>query len=291
VTLGGDPTAPAWVAAACDGAVAAARRARWGFRHETWLVDLVDGLRVVVQRRADGSDPLAAHARAKRGRVRGTAIDVPEPVSVQRIGDRTVVVFPFVEGVVAAELLTTDEGAVTAGRACGEVAARLAAIDPTGLRLPGTWASGRALLAAVPEWVAALEPGSAGGARERSARTAQRAAREIDAAGPCFAHGDLAPVNVLVRDGRPAAVLDLDRARPAHPRYDAAWFGWVVGFHHPGVAGAAWSAFARASGLGERPVDDVAWLWPLLLLERAAGAQDDAERMLWSDRLSATLAG
>jgi aminoglycoside phosphotransferase (APT) family kinase protein len=287
---GGDSTAPTWVAAACDGALTAARRARWGFRHETWLVDLVDGRRVVIQQRADGSDPLAADARAVRGRVRATGIDVPEPVSVQRIDGAVVAVLPFIEGVVAAAQLATDEGASSAGRACGEVATRLATVDPAGLRLSGTWDSGPALLAAVTGWAAGLDPAPAGDARRRLSRVTERAAREIDAAGPCFAHGDLAPVNVLVADGRPAAVLDLDRARRAHPRYDAAWFAWVITFHHPGTATAAWRAFALA-GPADEPVRAVSWLWPLLLLERVAEAVDDAERERWSQRLARTLAG
>jgi aminoglycoside phosphotransferase (APT) family kinase protein len=70
----------------------------------------------------------------------------------------------------------------------------------------------------------------------------RRAALEVETVLPRFAHGDLAPVNLLVRDGRVAAVLDLDRARLAHPLHDAAWFAWVVSFHHRDVAGAAWSA-------------------------------------------------
>ncbi len=284
---GDDLTGPAWVAGACDARVAAARRARWGFRHETWLADLEDGRRVVVQRRADGSNPEAPDARAVRDRVRAAGIAVPEPVAVHRIGAAVVAVLPFVEGVIAAEMLATDEGAAPAGRACGEMAAGLAAVDPAGLRLPGAWASARALMAAVAEWIAGLEPAPADGTVGRIEHAARRAAREIETSGCRFVHGDLAPVNVLVLDGRPAAALDLDRARRAHPRYDAAWFAWVVSFHHPGTATAAWRAFALASGLGDQPLGAVAWLWPLLLLERAAEALDAAERARWSERLAA----
>ena len=291
MTSDGNATAPAWIAAACDGALTGARRAPWGFRHETWLADLFDGRRVAVQRRADGSDPLAADARAVRGRVRRTGIDVPEPVSVHRIDDRTVVVLPFLDGEVAAALLGTPRGAAVAGRSCGEVAARLAAVDPAGLRLPDTWASGAALRAEAHRWASDPRVPLPDATRERVARAAERAGREVDATGPRLCHGDLAPVNVLVDAGRPAALLDLDRARLGHALYDAAWFAWVVGFHHPGVAGAAWSAFARASGAGEQPVEDVAWLWPLLLLERTAEARDGAERSLWSDRLARTFPG
>lgn len=239
----------------------ALRRARWGFRHRTWIADTGDGHRLVVQRRADGSDPTTPAAVAVRQRVRDAGLLVPEPLRCSPdAGGAATVILPFIVGTVAADLLETDGGAMVAGRACGEVAARLAAIDPAGLGLPGTWSSGSALQAAVRAWVAALDPGPVddtrariGGAIEHAVR---RAAREVDASGPRFAHGDLAPVNVLVRDGRVAAVLDLDRARPAHPSYDAAWFA-------------------------------LAWLWPPLLLERSAETLDDAERARWSERLAA----
>ena len=86
-----------------------------------------------------------------------------------------------------------------------------------------------------------------------------------------------------------AAVLDLDRARLAHPLYVAAWFAWVVSFHHRDVAGAAWSAYAQAAGLGATSPAVLAWLWPLQLLDRLAEAPDAAERTLWAGRLAAGL--
>jgi Ser/Thr protein kinase RdoA (MazF antagonist) len=66
---------------------------------------------------------------------------------------------------------------------------------------------------------------------------------------PGVVHGDLAPVNLLIRHGALAAVLDVEFARLAEPLLDAAWFDWIVTFHHPGQAGAARQAFASAAGL------------------------------------------
>ena len=106
----------------------------------------------------------------------------------------------------------------------------------------------------------------------------------LDADTPGLAHGDLAPVNVLVRDGELAAVLDLDRAQLAHPAYDAAWFSWVVSFHHPRVAGTACAAYTAAAGVPTGK-EALGWLWPLLLLERLAEATDTGERAMWADRL------
>jgi aminoglycoside phosphotransferase (APT) family kinase protein len=106
-------------------------------------------------------------------------------------------------------------------------------------------------------------------------------------APPRFAHGDLAPVNLLVQDGRVAAVLDLDGARLAHPLFDAAWLAWIISFHHGDVAEAAWGAYARAVGAGVRSPAALAWLWPLQLLERLAEARGEDERATWADRLVA----
>lgn len=267
-------------------------RARWGFRHLTWVADTGDGRRMVIQRRADGSDPMTEAARAVRARVRATGLRVPEPLRCTHSAGGTTVVLPHVEGDVAAELLAHADGASVAGRVCGEVAGRISTVDPSRLVLPATWASGAALRSAAAAWQAAIglavEPAAA-----RVSDALGRAARELDqgAAVPRFAHGDLAPVNVLVSDGRLVAVLDLDRTCLAHPAYDAAWFAWVVSFHHPDVAAVAWAAFADAAGLGEAPMDAVSWLWPLLLLERAAEAAAPGERERWFARLVATRPG
>jgi aminoglycoside phosphotransferase (APT) family kinase protein len=269
----------------------ALRRARWGFRHLTWIADTGGGRLLVIQRRADGSDPTNEAARAVRARVRETSVGVPEPLRCTRHAGGTTVVLPYVEGDVAADLLAREGGAAVAGRACGEVAARLGSIDPAGLGLTATWASGPALRAAAAEWQVAVGLGD--GAATKVADALDRAAGELDLGrvAPRFAHGDLAPVNVLVSDGRPVAVLDLDRACLAHPALDAAWFAWVVSFHHPEIAGEAWAAFAAAAGLGRTPLDAVSWLWPLLLLERAAEATSQAERDRWLARLAGAWSG
>jgi aminoglycoside phosphotransferase (APT) family kinase protein len=222
--------------------------------------------------------------------VRAAGIAVPEPTAVVHVDGAAVVVLPLLSGVVSAEHLATPDGAMIAGRACGAVGARLAGIDPAGLRLPATWAAGRTLRTAARAWAAGLGIGPSGAERARIDGAADRAARDIDAGAAALAHGDLAPVNVLVQGGVLGAVLDLDRARRAHPLYDAAWFAWVTHFHHPDVAGTAWGSFSRAIGRPGQPVGDVSWLWPLLLLERAAEAADDDEQGRWVERLARTLA-
>ena len=281
--------APGWIAAACGGPALEVRRVRWGFRHETWIVETIDGRSLVVQRRVDRSDPTEPRFRAVREAIRAAGPPVPEPARVALEGSDVVVVLPYVEGVVAAELLVADGDPELVGRLCGEVTARLGAVKHAGLPLTRTWASADLVRTAALGWIESLPEVGPAETRERLLVGIDRAALEVESVPPRLAHGDLAPVNVLVRDGRVAAVLDLDRARLALPLYDAAWFAWVVSFHHPEVAEAAWSAYSRAAGLAIRSAADVAWLWPLQLAERLSEARDASERIAWADRLAAAL--
>jgi hypothetical protein len=78
-------TPPGWVAAASGGSALTARPLRWGFRHETWVVETVDGRSLVVQRRVDRSDPTEPRLRAVRAAVRAAGPPgwpVPEPTRV-----------------------------------------------------------------------------------------------------------------------------------------------------------------------------------------------------------------
>lgn len=287
----GEP--PPWVVEALGADVRSATRARWGFRHETWLVDR-GGERLVVQRRVDGSDPTLPPHPAIRRMVRDAGLPVPEPVRVRWPGDDVVVVLPKVDGTVGAELLRDGRGAAIVGRACGWVAARLASIDPgtMGLRSrPGADDLTGELAASAG--VAGFD-GLPGTLREPTARYLRQARPLLDATPLVVAHGDLAPVNILVRDDRVVAVLDLDRARLAHRDYDAAWFAWVVSTHHPELASEAWRGYADAAGQSGRPglsIPDVAWLWRLQLLERVREAATDHERDRWLAHLEAALEG
>ena len=280
--------APAWVAGAVSEGVVTAQRARWGFRHETWIVERADGPPTVLQRRVDGSDPSRRDARILRDLVRAAGVATPEPIrrSSSTPGHTGIVVeLPFIDALVAAEMLRTQHGATTVGRLCGSIALRLGAIDVAGVELADAWASGAGLRAAVERWLDLLPEPVPAESRATVERALPRASSMLDADPPGLAHGDLAPVNVLVRDEAVAAVLDLERAQLAHPAYDAAWFAWVVTFHHPEVARTACAAYAVASGVSTGE-EALGWLWPLLLLERMAEATGDQERAMWADRLA-----
>jgi hypothetical protein len=141
-----------------------------------------------------------------------------------------------------------------------------------------------------------------------------------------FAHGDFCPVNALVEttDHRPTTtgqrpptndsenrepsdhglratdyglrvvgLLDVDYARVADPLLDAAWWGWIVRYHHPERWIVAWPALLRAAGISV----DQAMLGRVRVLQRlrCLEAIDDAKRagadaaVMWARRLSETL--
>jgi len=277
---------PGWLVDALGEPVASARPARWGFRHETWIAEGASGRTAVLQRRVDGSDPTEAGPRAVRERVRAAGLPVPEPVRTIRVAGGVVVILPLVQGTVAAERLGTRLGAALVGRTCGEISDRLGRLDTSALSLPASWATGCELRASTLTHLQTVGTSLSLGTRRWLGLALDRAVPELDAATPQPVHGDLAPVNVLVRNARLVAVLDLDRVQMAHPLYDAAWFAWVVWFHHPDVADAACDAFALVAGRPSRPRADLAWMWPLQLLERMAEAQTEPERAMWQGRLA-----
>ena len=104
-----------------------------------------------------------------------------------------------------------------------------------------------------------------------------------------FAHGDFAPVNVVIR-GDDLVLLDLGGLRVAPRILDLAWWGWIVRFHHPEAWADTWGVFLDAAGMpstGEldAPAASVA---RLLLLERAADATSAVDRTRWLERLRTT---
>jgi aminoglycoside phosphotransferase (APT) family kinase protein len=267
----------------------------WTTSTRTERVTLADGRRVVVQRAAGGAAARATLGRRIRlGRLLPAIapwLPVPEVRVGEATGPRPFVVTSFVAGISGRELLADDRGAAQLGRLMGELAAGLARVPTRGLRLGGTWSDPERLAAAADRWLNARAPDlGAGGARALE-RLLRRLPRELAGAAPVFAHGDLAPVNILVRDGGVVALLDFERARLAHPHFDAAWWHWIVRHHHPERWEAAGPAFLEAAGLEDSPatarrLDLLAALQCLEILHRARRAEARRE---WAARLLSVL--
>ncbi len=261
----------------------------------TWtdLVTLRNGRQVVVQRAIGGASARATIGRRIRvGRMlRAVApwLPVPEVLAGEAAGPRPFVVTEFVPGVSGRELLADDPGAAQVGRLMGELAAGIARVPTRGLRVGGTWGNPERLAAAASRWLNS-SAADLGAVRARAlGRLLRQLPRDLAGAAPVFAHGDLAPVNILVRDGAVVALLDFERARLAHPLFDAAWWRWIVRHHHPerwAPAGAAFMAaagFAGARGTASS-LDPLAALQCLEMLHRSRGGPA-AARLAWAARL------
>ena len=250
------PHVPAWLAETfATGSIDRAVRLGWGFRNETWQVDLTDGRRLAVTCPADS---LAAPAVVALTLVIGPrlrAAGIPSPRIVDLAAGDASTVFAtafateFVEGTSGAEMLALDDGPALIGALLGDAWRRLRSIDPAGLPLPDAWAAPRGLadlsrarLSRAEGWLTRQE--------QQLAAAAIGALPELLAGRrPGFVHGDFVPVNMLVRDGSLAAILDFEFVRLAEPLLDAAWFDQIVAFHHPGEEPAAWQAFVSAAGI------------------------------------------
>jgi aminoglycoside phosphotransferase (APT) family kinase protein len=182
-------------------------------------------------------------------------LPVPRVVGAEIDGAQPFVVSRRVAGTSGRELLNDDESAARLAAAMGVLSRRVADVPIRGLHLSRTWADGSRLAEAAARWLGRTAPLLSPRDLRRLGRLIDRLPERvagISAFRPVFAHGDFAPVNVLMRDGEVVALLDLERARIAHPLFDAAWWSALVGYHHPARRRAAEPAFLAAAGL---PVD------------------------------------
>ncbi len=205
-----------------------------------------------------------------------------------------VIVTRFVAGTSGGDLLATGAAARMLAAAMGRLSVRLALVPSRGLRLPSRWADPERLVRDGERWLSrsadVIAPESADRLREALAA----APRLLRHDRPVFAHGDLAPVNVVLERGRIVAVLDFERARVAHPLFDAAWWRWIVRYHHPERWGTAWPAFASAAGIdtGDRVTTSrLDLLGALQCLEEidAAPRRQRPIRLEWARRVDAIL--
>lgn len=243
--------APAWLADLFPKFMVDASPLRWGFRNESWKVTLADGRRLAVTRLIDGRSAGVVPALVAAVQPRFADVGLPVPALVARSTPwpEDVLVTDYLEGEPGAVLLSTRSGPRSVGAMCGATWLTIRQVDPTGLGLPDLWASPDKLAREARAWAAAL--GTALGEADRIGLedSIARLPGLLSGRPVTVVHGDLVPVNVLVRDGRLVALLDLESVRLADPVLDAAWFDRIVWFHHPTEHPEAWAGFTRAAGL------------------------------------------
>jgi aminoglycoside phosphotransferase (APT) family kinase protein len=285
---------PPWVARVLGPDVTEQRQLAWGFTNEAWAGRTADGELLVAARMAD---PGSARAIIERGpaiaeRLAAAGIETPVPLAARSDPGLGVVVSRVMEGTPGIELLH-GRGAAAVGRALGGVWRRLSAVDPSGLGLDGLWARPEELAAAAYRWLGAVEAELPPAALRVAQSRLQRLGGLLGGRRPGLVHGDLVPANVLMRDPGPAALLDLEAVHLGEPLLDAAWFEWIVRYHHPAIVPAAWESFAAAGGIrvGDAATAGLLEVLPTArILEILAGLAAGPARIRWLEQLRMNLA-
>ena len=289
------PTPPGWLTAVV-GPVHGAAPIRWGFTNESWAATTAEGRRLVVTRLADPRSAARLLARGPAVVARLAAAGIPSPLPIAELSDpgRSVVVSDFLAGASGMASMTDAAGAALVGRALGDAWSALQAVDPSGLGLDDRWSRPGDLAAAALEQLEAITGSLDGGPAGDQAVARMRAGLAslpglLAGRAIGFVHGDLVPANVLLADGRLAALLDLETVRVGVGLLDAAWFRWIVRYHHPSLEPPAWTAFVAASGLdgADATMDAILEILPVArILEILSDAGlGPAARSRWQEQL------
>jgi aminoglycoside phosphotransferase (APT) family kinase protein len=293
--------------------VVAAERSPWGFENRTDIVTLADGRRLVVQRitrrsvarrrllLAGAVPPLLATVGIQAPRLLGGDAEREPPFAIRE----------YLPGEPANLLL----GAVPLARAMGALLPLFANVPFVGAALPDLWADPARLAAVSLRRLEACRSLIDAATSAALARVVEQLPALFAGRAPVFAHGDYCPVNALalaperpVEEPREAdawtprpseasapriGLLDFDEARLADPLFDAAWWSWVVRFHHPDRWDSAWPAFREAAGMADDGATSarVAVLQLLRLLEALDEAREHTPAAApgWAARLAATV--
>lgn len=225
-------------------------RLRWGFTNESWTATL-RGRRLVATRMADRDAAGRILDRAPEVGRRLAAVGVPTAAPIALLSNPRlgVVVSELVDGAPGIDLIGREGGARLLGQLAGRAWTQLRSAATGGLALDDRWSRPRDLLADAHRWLDAVAPDLPRAVTSVLRMGLRRMGPALAGRSAGLVHGDFVPVNLLVRDDRLVALLDLEAVRTGEPMLDAAWFEWILRHHHPEAADGAALAFAEASGL------------------------------------------
>ncbi len=260
-----------------------------GLRNTTYRLETADGATSVLQVLEEVT--LAAGRVELARRLPGVLGDVgvpsPRLLDADPDGRPPWLLRQWVPGRPGSAVRTAAEGARLAA-GTGRWLVALAAADPADLRLYRAWGRPQALEGLVSRWLALLAlPDDVAEDLTADAALARREARPA-----VLAHGDCSPRNTVVAgDGTPLALIDVEFARWADPRFDAAWWQVVAALDDPGRAGMLRTTLRAAAGLGADDAAVEGALGRLRLLEVAVhtGRRGDEGASAWRRRLSAAV--
>jgi aminoglycoside phosphotransferase (APT) family kinase protein len=288
----------------------------WGFENRTAIVTLEDGRRLIVQR--INSRALAGHklhlARELPARLASAGLRAPRLLAGDAAADPPYVVREYLPGEPGASMMGTVAGAIQVARAMGALLPQLALVETAGAGLSDAWASPDSLTHQAHQQLDRCRLLLADSASAALEATITEVAARFAGRPAGFAHGDFCPVNVLVetgdwglgtRDAPPSPIphppsarvlglLDLEFARVADPLFDAAWWGWVVRYHHPARWVHAWPQLLAAAGIADDQATSarirvIQRLRCLEMIDYCATTRTSDVAQMWVDRLAATL--
>ncbi len=285
---------PAWVGLVLGNGVTDLRRLAWGFTNETWAGTTAGGERLVATRMAEPrlASAMIARGPAIAGRLAAAGIETPVPLAARSHPATGVLVARWLDGTPGMELLHTAGGAAEVGRALGRAWRRLAGVDSAGLELDELWADPGVLARAARRWLGGVDAELPSPAVEVAEVRLGQVEALLAGRRPAMVHGDFVPANVLIRDAASPALLDLEAVRLGEPLLDAAWFGWIVRFHHPAVSQTAWTSFADAAAIdaGESVTAALLEILPTVrILEIVAALAPGPARARWMEQLRVNL--
>jgi aminoglycoside phosphotransferase (APT) family kinase protein len=266
----------------------------WGSRTRTLLVSLDRGDPVIVQWTDDRASMARRLRIARQLSALAPWLPLPEVLAGDSRAPVPFIVTRYVPGRAGSALLADDDQAALLGARMGGLAKDISLAPIFGLGLSTTWADADRLDVAARRWLAGSADLLGPTVTSTLHQLLERLRMVFAGAEPVFAHGDFVPVNVIVRDGAVVALLDLERARIAHPLFDVAWFRCVVRHHHRRQWGVVGPAFMSAAGIALAP--DVALGLDLLAALQCLEMVDCTPRSLgsvrsaWVARLSDVIA-
>jgi aminoglycoside phosphotransferase (APT) family kinase protein len=275
--------------------IVAAEQCRWGFENATSIVTLADGRVLIVQR--IGRPALAPHkihlAREVPPRLIAAGIAAPRLIAADATSDPPFILREYLPGAPSNSLLGDVTTALRLAEQLGALTRRIHTVDVAGAALDDAWGSPQSLAAQAAAWLAGSRTLITAEAAAALDATIAAIPERFAGRAPAFAHGDFCPVNALVEGDAVVALIDFEYARVADPLFDAAWWSWVVGFHHPARFQQIWPAFRAAAGIDDAPATAarIAALQLLYLLERldTARRHDPADAPTWIERVAATV--
>ncbi|WP_216901766.1 phosphotransferase family protein [Nocardia alni] len=240
-----------WLEQALDQPVIEVASAEQEFGKHLDVVTLGDGSRVAPRqfRRREDAEWCLRILEALRDPAADRGIALAGIRLYELEEDPPWVVFEVLPGAAGEESVLRGPNFPRLARAMGETLVEFSELPCADVELDDMWARPRYLAARADAWAECLAPALSA----EQVATLERVLAELPALfegrPAVLAHGDYAPVNILVHGDTVTGLLDVEFVRVADPLYDAAWWAWSVGLCGADVLAAGLPEFLAGMGL------------------------------------------